>query len=115
MRQYEIWWAKLPGSAGDRPVLLLTRDDAYGYLNKFIVAEVTTRIRGIPVEVALSSAEGLPHKCVANCDNLRTVARPWLVRRLGVLSKRREREIKRAVGYAFAWEELIPLGHAVHP
>lgn len=110
MRQYEIWWAKLPGAAAERPVLLLTRNDAYGYLNKFIVAEVTTRVRGIPVEVPLSPVEGLPRKCVANCDNLRTVAHSWLVRRLGALSQRRQREVKRAVGYALDWDELIESG-----
>jgi hypothetical protein len=35
MRQYEVWWASLPQPAGRRPVLLLSRNGAYGYLNKF--------------------------------------------------------------------------------
>ncbi len=107
MRQYEVWWANLPKPAGERPVLLLSRDDAYQVLNKFIMAEITTTIRGIPVEVPLGSPEGLPHRCVANCDNLQTVARSWLVKRLGVLAEWRHHEVKRAVGYALAWEELI--------
>jgi len=51
--------------------------------------------------------EGLPKRCVANCDNLRTVARSWLLKRLGALPPRRHSEVKRAVGYALAWEELI--------
>ena len=51
MRHYEIWWADLPKPAGRCPVMLLSRPDAYGYLNKFIVAEITNRIRGIPVEI----------------------------------------------------------------
>ena len=58
MRQFEIWWAKLPKPAGRRPVLLLTRDDAYSYLNKFVAAEITTTIRDIPVEVPLGRREG---------------------------------------------------------
>src|ERR1035441_6132212 len=33
LRQFEIWWADLPKPAGRRPVLLLTRDDGYSYLN----------------------------------------------------------------------------------
>jgi mRNA interferase MazF len=41
----------LPKLAGRRPVLLLSRDDAYSYLHKFVVAEVTTTIRNIPVEM----------------------------------------------------------------
>ena len=75
MRQFEIWWADLPKPAGRRPVLLLSRDDAYDYLNKFVVAEVTTKIRNIPVEVPLGRREGMAKPCVANCDNLRTVPR----------------------------------------
>lgn len=107
MKQYEIWWADLPGGAGRRPVLLLSRNDAYEYLNKFIVAEVTTTVRRIPVEVPLGPKEGLTKRCVANCDNLRTVARSWLVKRAGTLASRRHVEVKRAVGYAFGWPELI--------
>ena len=110
MRQYEIWWAKLPAPAGKRPVLLLTREGAYSYLNKFVVAEITTTIREIPVEVPVGPAEGLPKRCVVNCDNLRTVARSWLVKRLGALPARRHPEVKRAVGYASGWEELITAG-----
>src|ERR1017187_3092647 len=41
VRQFEIWWANLPAPAGRRPVLLLSRHDAYQYLSKFIVAEIT--------------------------------------------------------------------------
>jgi mRNA interferase MazF len=51
VRQVEVWWANLLEPAGRRPVLLLTRNNAYGYLGKFIVAEVTTTIRSISVEV----------------------------------------------------------------
>ena len=71
MRQFEIWWANLPAPAGRRPVLLLSRNDAYQYLGKFVVAEIATTIRAIPVEVRLGSREGLSLPCVANLDNLR--------------------------------------------
>lgn len=109
MRQYEIWWANLPMPAGRRPVLLLSRGDAYQYLSKFIVAEITTTVRAIPVEVHLGRAEGMPQSCVANLDNLRTVARSWLDSKAGVLAAARRREVKRALGYALGWEELIAL------
>ena len=107
MKQFEIWWADLPKPAGRRPVLLLTRDDAYAYLNKFTVAEITTTIRHIPVEVSLGKRDGLPASCVANCDNLRTVKRDLLVERISRLAVSRHAEVKRAVGYALGWEELI--------
>ena len=100
MKQYEIWWANLPAPAGRRPVLLLSRDSAYEYLNKFIVAEITTTIRGIAEEVRLGPKEGLQKPCAANFDNLRTVARSALVKKAGALAAARQIEIKRAVGYA---------------
>lgn len=109
MRQFEIWWATLPGPAGRRPVLLLSRNDAYQYLSKFLVAEITTTVRTIPVEVRLGRREGLPSPCVANLDNIRTVARQWLNSRAGALVPLRHREVKRALGYALGWDELIDL------
>jgi mRNA interferase MazF len=90
-------------------VLLLSRNDAYQYLGKFVVAEITTTIRAIPVEVRIGKREGLPSPCVANLDNIRTVARHWLDSRAGALPPSRHREVKGALGYALGWDELIDL------
>ena len=109
MRQYEIWWANLPAPAGKRPVLLLSRDSAYHYLNKFIAVEVTTTIRGIAQEVPLGRAEGLSKRSAANCDNIRTVPRSVLTGKAGVLGARRRAELKRAIGHAIGWQELVEL------
>jgi mRNA interferase MazF len=106
-KQYELWWASLPEPAGRRPVLLLSRNEAYSYLNKFLAAEVTSTIRRVAVEVSLGRGEGLPAKCVANCDHLRTVPRSALAKRIGQLSPRRYSDVKRALGHALAWDELI--------
>ncbi|MDP9120577.1 MAG: type II toxin-antitoxin system PemK/MazF family toxin [Acidobacteriota bacterium] len=105
MRQYEIWWADLPAPAGRRPVLLLTRSAAYAYLRKAIVAEITTTLRGIPQEVPLGEAEGL-EPSVVNFDNIHVVAKRLLSSRAGILAAAREREVKRALGYALDWAEL---------
>ncbi|MEZ5355886.1 MAG: type II toxin-antitoxin system PemK/MazF family toxin [Bryobacteraceae bacterium] len=43
---------------------------------------------------------------VVNCDNLRTIAKAQLVKRVSRIPARRIAEVKRAVGYALAWEEL---------
>ena len=107
MKQFEIWWADLPKPAGRRPVLLLSRDEAYTFLNKFVAAEITTTVRRIPVEVLLGKAEGLPKICVANLDNLRTIAKQNLAGRISRLPARRVAEVKRAMGYVLGWDELI--------
>jgi len=110
VKQYELWWAALPKPAGKRPVLLVSRDGAYAYLNKFLAVEITTTIRNIAVEVPLGRAEGLTRPCVANCDNVRTVSRSALGARIGQLGARRQSELKRALGHALAWDELIDIG-----
>ena len=109
MRQYEIRWASLPAPIGRRPVLLLTRTPAYAYLNKVIVAEVTTTIREIAQEVVLGGAEGLDRVSVANLDNVHVIPKSIIGARLGSLAARRERDVKRALGHALGWPELQTL------
>jgi mRNA interferase MazF len=99
----------MPLPIGRRPVLLLTRTPAYAYLNKVIVAEVTATIRGIPQEIAVGKKEGLSRPSVVNLDNVHVVARVVLGERIGALPRGREREVKRALGYALDWEELKSL------
>jgi mRNA interferase MazF len=106
VKQYEVWWATLAEPIGRRPVLLLSRNGAYDYLNNVIVAQVTTTIRGIPVEVALGRAEGLKQKSVANLDSVHVVAKASLRSRIGTLKASRAREVKRAMGWALDWYEL---------
>jgi mRNA interferase MazF len=109
VKQYEIWWATLPLPVGRRPVLLLSRTPAYRYLNKFLVAEITTTIRGIPQEVKVGRSEGLTQASVVNIDNVHTIAKPQLTTRAGTLRASRHVEIKRSLGYALGWPELSGL------
>ena len=109
MKQFEIRWADLREPASRRPVLLLSRNDAYGYLSKFIAAEVTSNIRQIASEVPLGEDEGLPKPCVANCDNILVVPEVALTKRAGELAPERLIEVKRAVGAALGWRELTDL------
>ncbi len=110
MKQYEIWWARLPDPVGRRPVLLLSRNAAYDYLIRVIVVEVTSTVRGIAVEVPLGRREGLRNKCVANLDNVHVIPKGSLERRIGALSPTRSGQVKRALGYALGWPELKDSG-----
>ncbi len=87
-------------------MLLLSRDSAYAVLNKVIVAEVTSTIREIPVELRLGPREGLSRASVANLDNVHVIAIADLGSRLGALSAGRVPELKRALGFALDWPEL---------
>ena len=85
MRRGEVWWAELAAPIGRRPVVLLSRDEAYGVRNAVTVAEVTSTIRGIPVEVELGPEDGLPKKCVVNLDTIATIRKDLLIERIALL------------------------------
>jgi mRNA-degrading endonuclease toxin of MazEF toxin-antitoxin module len=105
VKQYEIWWATLPPPVGRRPVLLLTRNPAYAYLNKVLVAEVTTTIRGIPQEVTVGRPEGLPSASVVNLDNLHGCQETAHQTR-GVTEACARGRDQALLGHALAWMEL---------
>lgn len=100
MRRGEVWWALLPEPAGRRPVVLLSRDEAYGVRQLVSAAPVTTRVRAIPSEVALGPADGLPRPCVANLDSITTVPKALLEARLTQLSPERITAIDTAIHFA---------------
>ena len=109
MKQFEVWWAEMPPPLGRRPVLVLTRTPALRYLTRCIVAEVTATVRDIPQEVELGPDEGLSRRCVANLDNVHVVPIGALDSRAGVLADARHVEVKRALGHALGWSELLEL------
>ena len=100
MKRGEVWWANLPEPIGKRPVVLLSRDEAYSVRNAATVAEVTTRIRGIPVEVLLGPDDGLPKKCVANLDTIVTIQKELLIERITLLQKDKIDQIDDAIKFA---------------
>ena len=82
MQRAEVWWANLPQPAGHRPVVVVTREQAIGVREFVVVAQVTSRIRHLPVEVPLGPEEGLPKACAANCDVLITIPKTQLDKRI---------------------------------
>jgi mRNA interferase MazF len=106
MKQFDIMWADLPAPIGRRPVVLLSRTPAYTYLNKVVIAEITSTVRSIPQEVRVGKQEGLSQVSVVNLDNVHVIPKTVLGARLGSISSGRHNEIKRALGYALDWPEL---------
>ncbi len=95
-----MWWAEFPGLAGHRPAVLLSRDSAYAVRLSVTVAPVTTRIRGIPVEVVLGPDDGLPMESVANLDDLTTIPKSRLDSRITVLTNEKLHAVERALRFA---------------
>ena len=100
MKRGEVWWASLPAPIGQRPVVLLSRDEAYAVRNAVTVAEVTRTIRGIPVEVPLGPEDGLPARCAANLDTIMTIRKELLTKRIALLRSEKMAEVQKAVKFA---------------
>jgi mRNA interferase MazF len=104
MKRGEIWWAELDPPAGKRPVLLLSRDEAYSVRELVTVAPVTTRIRNIPSEVPLGMEDGLPKPCVINLDTLTTIAEASLRERVTVLTQEKQKAVELALHFVLGME-----------
>ncbi|OGX55808.1 MAG: hypothetical protein A2460_06155 [Omnitrophica WOR_2 bacterium RIFOXYC2_FULL_43_9] len=104
MKRGEAWWAEQPEPIGSRPVLLLSRDEAYEVRNAVTIAQITTTIRNIPVEVPLDDKDGLPQKCVANLDTLTTIRKAILTKGICSLSSQKMEQIDKAIKFALALE-----------
>jgi mRNA interferase MazF len=95
MRRGEIWFAATPG--GDRPVLVLTRDPVAGRIGAVVVAALTRTQRGLVSELELTEADGVPTASVVNFDNVHTIPRDALRRRVATLSPSRMAEACRTL------------------
>ena len=96
MKRGEIWFAATPG--GDRPVLVLTRDPVADRIGSVTVAALTRTKRDLVSELELTAQHDLlPSDCVVNFDNVHTVPRRTLRRRVATLSDARMVEACRAL------------------
>lgn len=83
MQRGEVWFAATPG--GDRPVLVLTRDPVADRIGSIVVAALTRTTRGLVSELELTTADGVPTDCVVNFDNIHTIPRETLRRKVTTL------------------------------
>ena len=104
MKRGEIWWAELAPPAGRRPVLLLSRNEAYAVRELVMVAPLTTRIRGISSEVPLGDEDGMPRACVVNLDTITTIAKANLRERLTALSAEKFKAVDEALHFSLGLE-----------
>ena len=100
MHKGEVWWVNLPSPIGKRPVVLLSRDEAYSIRNAVTVAEVTSTIRNIPVEVNLGKEDGLSKKCVINLDSIITIRQELLTEKITYLASEKIDQMNKAIKFA---------------
>ena len=96
----EVRLYRFPRPDKQRPVVVLTRNSAIGYLSAITVAPITSTIRGVPSEVLLTERDGMKAACAINLHNVVTVSKAHLGRRLAMLNSERLGEICAALGFA---------------
>jgi mRNA interferase MazF len=84
-----------------RPVLVLTREPVRPYMARVTVAPITTTIRGLSSEVRVGRANGLDNESVVSCDNVVTVPKAVVGRRIGYLLPSQENALSDAIRSAF--------------
>ena len=103
MRHGEIRWYRFSKPDKKRPVLILTRDSALAFLGEVTVAPLTSTVRDIPSEVALTGADGLPRACAINLDHVQTVSRARIGSVIATLPSSRMAEVRAALLFALGF------------
>ena len=93
-RRAEIWLADLDKR---RPVVVLTRDPMGDYLKSLLVVPVSTRSRGLDVEVMLDQGDGLKRRSFANLDAAERVEVAAMRLLVGLVRDEKMDEICRAL------------------
>ncbi len=108
MNRGEVWLIDLGGRVGTRPVLLLTRQNVLKYLNKVIVAEISTQGKGYPTEIFIDQKANLPNPFFVQADNLHTVSKKRLKKFLGTLNPETMLDVSQKVVLALELENALP-------
>jgi mRNA-degrading endonuclease toxin of MazEF toxin-antitoxin module len=95
----DVWIAEVGRKS--RPVLVLTRTEVLDVRRLVTVAEISTNVRGLVVEVAFDHADvGLDRPSVINCDGIHTVPKECLTMRVGGLDDAVMADVCGAVSHA---------------
>jgi mRNA-degrading endonuclease toxin of MazEF toxin-antitoxin module len=99
LRRGEVWLAHVGRKR--RPVLVLTRTEVIDVRQLVTVAEITTNVRGLAVEVGLEGNEvGLDQPSIVNCDGIHTIEQTSLTGPIGEVGDGTMSEVCSAVNYA---------------
>lgn len=107
-RRGEIWQLNFNPSRGSeqqgvRPALIIQNDTGNLHGPTTIVAAITSTIRGYPFTVVVEKHEGgLKLQSTVNCAQILTVDKTRLIKKLGMLSQERMREVDQAIRISLA-------------
>jgi mRNA interferase MazF len=104
MNQGDVYWYTFQEPDKRRPVVILTRDSAIGFLTSLTIAPITTTIRSIPSEVVLTEQDGMAQACAVNLDNIQTITKAKLRGYITHLSFARMLEVRDAISFALGFD-----------
>jgi mRNA-degrading endonuclease toxin of MazEF toxin-antitoxin module len=78
------------------------------YLNKVIIAEITTQGKGYPTEIFINQKANLPKPSFVQADSLHTVAKKRLKKFLGALDPETMLVISQKAALALELENALP-------
>lgn len=96
----EIWQYRFKHPDKQRPVLILSRQDAVELLHTVMVAPITSSIHGAPSEVIIGTEYGLKNLSAINLDHIQTIEKSKLKTYIGKLDKPIMKSVCRALGIA---------------
>jgi mRNA interferase MazF len=97
MQPGDIRWFRFDRPDKRRPVLILGRRQLLPSWSLVPVIPLSTQVRGLPWEVTLGSADGVPSQCVLKPEWIRAVDRRRLGPVIATLPEQRWPEVFRAV------------------
>ena len=106
MKRGEVRWCQFWPPDKVRPVVILTRDSAIGYLSAVTIAPITTTVRRMRSEVLLSEEDGMRTLCVANLDNITTMPKARVGELITALSPSKLAEMQNAIAFALGLDDL---------
>jgi mRNA interferase MazF len=96
----DIFLCRFAPPGKQRPVLVLTRDSAIGYLSTVTVAPITSTVRDVPSEVILDVDDGMKGRCALNLHNAVTISQERLGRQVASLSHQRMQDVCAALRFS---------------
>jgi mRNA interferase MazF len=103
VRRGDVWLADVGGRP--RPVLVITRDAVIDVRANVTVVEVTTQVRGLAVEVPVSTETGIRADSVINCDGIHTIGQRRLTEHLGSVDDETLDEVCGALAIALGCDD----------
>jgi mRNA interferase MazF len=95
----DVVYIEIPG-VGLHPATIVSRQESIAIRSDVTVALITSSIRGLPAEVPVNSDDGLEHASVINCDQLWTLPKRAVVKRVRPLRYEKMRRLDNALAIA---------------